>query len=276
MDLERRNNVQVSGDGPVTLVFSHGFGCDQSMWRQLAPGFSEQFRVITYDLVGAGGSDLSAYDRLKYGHLKGYAQDLLTIGGKIFHQTHWLPLMRIQGSVRGVKLDVLNGRRQRVVMMIIGVRSERDGASYHHLAFFERADRDSYEREILAARKAAELASQAKTDVEAALRQARDELQETYELARDRLIVASALSEPRIAFAQAVIEHRQSGEGMALFDGDRVRQLVANLAANSVAYGDLDHPVRVTTEITAHQLRVSVHNAGQPFQPKPGPRCLTP
>ncbi|MBA1289404.1 alpha/beta fold hydrolase [Pseudomonas japonica] len=76
MDLERRNNVQVSGDGPVTLVFSHGFGCDQSMWRQLAPGFSEQFRVITYDLVGAGGSDLSAYDRLKYGHLQGYAQDL--------------------------------------------------------------------------------------------------------------------------------------------------------------------------------------------------------
>lgn len=76
MDLERRNNVQVSGDGPVTLLFSHGFGCDQSMWRQLAPGFGEQFRVITYDLVGAGGSDLSAYDRLKYGHLQGYAQDL--------------------------------------------------------------------------------------------------------------------------------------------------------------------------------------------------------
>jgi len=76
MDLKRRNNVQVSGDGPLTLVFSHGFGCDQSMWRQLAPGFSDRFRVITYDLVGAGGSDLCAYDRAKYDSLQGYADDL--------------------------------------------------------------------------------------------------------------------------------------------------------------------------------------------------------
>lgn len=61
------------------MLFSHGFGCDQSMWRYLAPSFREKFRVITFDLVGSGGSDLTAYDRKKYGSLAGYADDVLEI-----------------------------------------------------------------------------------------------------------------------------------------------------------------------------------------------------
>lgn len=76
MDLKRRNNVFLSGQGPATLVFSHGFGCDQAMWRQLLPMFSDRFRIIAYDLVGAGGSELAAYDREKYSTLAGYASDL--------------------------------------------------------------------------------------------------------------------------------------------------------------------------------------------------------
>jgi sigma-B regulation protein RsbQ len=79
MDLQRRNNVQVRGDGPVTVVFSHGFGCDQSMWRFLTPAFEARYRVLTYDLVGSGGSDAGAYDRDRYGSLHGYADDLLEI-----------------------------------------------------------------------------------------------------------------------------------------------------------------------------------------------------
>jgi sigma-B regulation protein RsbQ len=79
MDLQRRNNVQVRGDGPVTVVFSHGFGCDQSMWRFLTPAFESRYRVLTYDLVGSGGSDASAYHRDRYGSLQGYADDLLEI-----------------------------------------------------------------------------------------------------------------------------------------------------------------------------------------------------
>jgi sigma-B regulation protein RsbQ len=79
MDTQRRNNVRVAGNGKVTMVVAHGFGCDQNMWRLLVPEFAERFRVLTFDLVGSGGSDLSAYDKAKYGSLQGYADDLLEI-----------------------------------------------------------------------------------------------------------------------------------------------------------------------------------------------------
>ncbi len=76
MDLRHRNNVNVMGNGTSTLVFSHGFGCNQAMWNDLAPAFKDRFRVVMYDLVGAGLSDLNAFDKAKYGALDGYARDL--------------------------------------------------------------------------------------------------------------------------------------------------------------------------------------------------------
>jgi sigma-B regulation protein RsbQ len=79
MSVQNRNNVQVRGKGPATLVFSHGFGCDQSMWRYLAPAFENRFRIVTFDLVGSGASDIGAYERDKYGTLHGYADDLIEI-----------------------------------------------------------------------------------------------------------------------------------------------------------------------------------------------------
>jgi len=79
MTVQVRNNVHVSGQGGATMVFSHGFGCDQTMWRFLAPAFADRFRIVTYDLVGSGRSDLSAYDPARYASLHGYADDLLEI-----------------------------------------------------------------------------------------------------------------------------------------------------------------------------------------------------
>jgi sigma-B regulation protein RsbQ len=79
MSVQLRNNVQVSGRGSPTLVFAHGFGCDQSMWRYFAPGFASRYKTILFDLVGSGKSDLSAYDYEKYGSLHGYAADLLEV-----------------------------------------------------------------------------------------------------------------------------------------------------------------------------------------------------
>lgn len=76
MDLRQRNNVRVHGDGPVTLVFAHGFGCDQNMWRLLTPSFEGRYRMVLFDHVGSGGSDLGAYDREKYDSLHGYADDV--------------------------------------------------------------------------------------------------------------------------------------------------------------------------------------------------------
>lgn len=76
---QRRNNVRVRGSGPATMVFVHGFGCDQNMWRMVAPAFEERFRVVLLDLVGNGASDLSAYDRQKYASLQGHADDVLEV-----------------------------------------------------------------------------------------------------------------------------------------------------------------------------------------------------
>jgi len=77
--IQSRNNVRISGNGSATMVFAHGFGCDQTMWRYLIPTYQERFRTICFDLVGSGGSDLTAYRREKYGTLHGYAEDLLEI-----------------------------------------------------------------------------------------------------------------------------------------------------------------------------------------------------
>jgi len=79
MSVKIRNNVHVAGQGAATMVFAHGFGCDQTMWRFLAPIFQDRFRTITYDLTGCGGSDLAAYDRARYASLHGHADDLLEI-----------------------------------------------------------------------------------------------------------------------------------------------------------------------------------------------------
>jgi sigma-B regulation protein RsbQ len=74
-----RHNVRVSGEGPRTIVFAHGFGCDQNMWRWVAPAFEQRFRVVLFDHIGAGGSDLSAFDPDRYGSLDGYADDVVAI-----------------------------------------------------------------------------------------------------------------------------------------------------------------------------------------------------
>ena len=79
MNIQQRNNIQILGDGLVTMVFAHGFGCDQSMWRFLAPVFQGRYRTVLFDLVGNGQSDLSAYDAAKYSTLHGYASDVLEI-----------------------------------------------------------------------------------------------------------------------------------------------------------------------------------------------------
>ena len=75
-----KNNVKLAGreDGQP-MVFAHGFGCDQNMWRFVAPAFEDGYRTVLFDHVGAGGSDLSAYSPARYGALQGYADDVLQI-----------------------------------------------------------------------------------------------------------------------------------------------------------------------------------------------------
>jgi sigma-B regulation protein RsbQ len=65
------------------MVFAHGFGCDQNMWRFVEPAFAQQFKTVLFDHVGAGGSDLKAYDKSKYSTLAGYADDVVDIGREL-------------------------------------------------------------------------------------------------------------------------------------------------------------------------------------------------
>ena len=74
-----RNNVKISGRGTQPILFAHGFGCDQTMWRFITPAFEEHYRIVLFDYVGSGQSDLSAYDFERYATLDGYAQDVLDI-----------------------------------------------------------------------------------------------------------------------------------------------------------------------------------------------------
>ena len=79
VSIAQRNNVRLAGQGERAMVFAHGFGCDQNMWRLVAPAFERDFRTVLFDQVGAGASDLSAYDPRRYGSLAGYAADLVGI-----------------------------------------------------------------------------------------------------------------------------------------------------------------------------------------------------
>ncbi|MBA1275417.1 PAS domain-containing sensor histidine kinase [Stutzerimonas azotifigens] len=270
-------------------------------------------------------------------------QDLLSMGGRIFHQTHWAPLMKLQGSVAEVKLDILHRDRRAVTMLINAVRHERTSGVQHEMALFAIVDRDKYERELLKARKLAEELLRQKSAAEADLQKAQAELSKAFEeaqrrasfaeqmvaivshdlknpltaikmasdmLARggrttresnvlgyitqsanraERLIadlldltlarvgrgivitpasvdlrelVGLCVDELRIAFPQAKLIHNPVQTGMARLDADRVQQLIGNLVGNSVAYGDLQRPITVTSQLENDTAFVSVHNYG--------------
>ncbi|RUS47390.1 alpha/beta fold hydrolase [Cohnella sp. AR92] len=79
INILERNNVKLVGQGDRTIVFAHGFGCDQEMWRHLVPLFERDYRIVLFDYVGSGTSQLRYYDPIKYNELTGYSQDVLEV-----------------------------------------------------------------------------------------------------------------------------------------------------------------------------------------------------
>lgn len=77
--IRERNNVTVFGEGTQVMLFAHGFGCDQNMWRYVTPAFEKEYQVVLFDYVGAGKSDKRFYNKERYASLHGYAQDVLDI-----------------------------------------------------------------------------------------------------------------------------------------------------------------------------------------------------
>ncbi|MFL1503864.1 ATP-binding protein [Pseudomonas sp. O64] len=270
-------------------------------------------------------------------------QDLLTMGGRIFHQTHLAPMLRLRGSVTEVKLDMLHHDGHKVTVLLNGNKREQADAVVYDLALFGTTDRDKYERELLNARNLAEALLQEKTATEIALQQAQAELSEAYAIAQRRAlfaeqmvaivshdlknpltairmasdflnrgerttkerqllghiaqsserahrmiadlldftqarvghgitikaaplelhaVIAHAVDELRVAFPKATLEHQAQGHGDACLDADRVQQIIGNLVANSVAYGDPLQPITITSRLGDTGCEVAVHNHG--------------
>lgn len=78
-DILKRNNVKIYGHGDKVMVFAHGYGCDQHVWIDIASSFENDYKLVAFDYVGAGESDLTAYSKERYSTLDGYAQDILEI-----------------------------------------------------------------------------------------------------------------------------------------------------------------------------------------------------
>jgi sigma-B regulation protein RsbQ len=140
-DVLRRNNVRVLGnpDGRP-MVFAHGFGCSQEMWRLLTPAFERDHRIVLYDLLGAGGSDLSAYDRGRYDSLHAHADDLV----EILRALDLTDAVLVAHSVAAM-IAVLAASRapERVGALVLVGPSPRYINDGDYVGGFERADIDA-------------------------------------------------------------------------------------------------------------------------------------
>ena len=137
-DVLIRNNVRISGHGTQPMLFAHGFGCDQNMWRFVAPAFERDYRVVLFDYVGGGGSDLASYDEGKYSSLDGYAQDVLDV----CHALDLHDVVFVGHSVSSM-IGVLAANREperfaRLVMLGPSPRYVNESPSY--VGGFERTD----------------------------------------------------------------------------------------------------------------------------------------
>jgi sigma-B regulation protein RsbQ len=138
MNALKRNNVVITGHGKRPMVFSHGFGCDQQMWRFVAPAFAESHRLVLFDHMGCGKSDLSAYDNDRHATLEGYAMDM----AEIFEQADLWDAAIVGHSV-GASIGMLaaNLSRQHVHSLVMVAPSPRylnDPPDY--VGGFERED----------------------------------------------------------------------------------------------------------------------------------------
>jgi sigma-B regulation protein RsbQ len=138
-DILVRNNVLVSGRGSQPMLFAHGFGCDQHMWRFVAPAFEDDYRVVLFDYVGAGASDLSAYDPARYASLGGYAQDVLDV----IHALDLRDVIFVGHSVSSM-IGILAANREpdRFERLVLIGPSPRYINDEGYVGGFERADID--------------------------------------------------------------------------------------------------------------------------------------
>ncbi|MET0383594.1 MAG: PAS domain-containing sensor histidine kinase [Burkholderiaceae bacterium] len=277
-------------------------------------------------------------------------QNLLTMGSRIFHQTHWAPLLEIQGSIAEVKFEMRRKDGKPVPVILNAVRRTLGGERHDDVAVFIVVDRHKYEQELVRARGVAEQLLQKNTEAQAALGDAQAQLFEesarqraaaedralfaeqmmgivshdlrnplsvvslsghvigrgplddrqrdalarirTATARADRLIadlldftqarlggglsvkrrplalhafVEDLVTELRIAYPKRALVHVSEGEGAGDADADRLSQLLGNLVANAITYGDPETEVRVTSRVLPRFFELSVRNGGEPI-----------
>ncbi|HEY4307711.1 MAG TPA: alpha/beta hydrolase [Gemmatimonadaceae bacterium] len=138
-DIVERNNVRVSGTDGQPMLFAHGFGCDQNMWRFVAPEFENTHRTVLFDYVGSGHSSRAAYSTERYSTLEGYAQDVLDV----IHALDLHDVIFVGHSVSSM-IGILAANREpsrfaRLVLIGPSPRYINDGT---YVGGFERADID--------------------------------------------------------------------------------------------------------------------------------------
>jgi len=136
-DVLARNNVRVSGRGTQPMLFAHGFGCDQNMWRFVAPAFEDDYQVVLFDYVGSGRSDLGAYDAQRYATLDGYAQDVLDVVRALDLREVTLVGHSVSGMVAVLAANAEPERFERLILIGPSPRYVNDPP---YVGGFERAD----------------------------------------------------------------------------------------------------------------------------------------
>ena len=136
-DVLARNNVKVFGRGTQPMVFAHGFGCDQNMWRLVTPAFEDDYRIVLFDYVGSGRSDLAAYDASRYSTLEGYAQDVIDVIHALDLRDVVLVAHSVSSMVAVLAANREPGRFERLVLIGPSPRYINDPP---YVGGFERAD----------------------------------------------------------------------------------------------------------------------------------------
>ena len=136
-DICVRNNVKVFGQGTQSMLFAHGFGCDQNMWRFITPAFERDYRIVLFDYVGSGKSDLSAYDPERYSELDGYTQDVREICAALDLKNVIFVGHSVSSVVGVLAANAEPERFDRLILIGPSPRYINDGA---YVGGFERAD----------------------------------------------------------------------------------------------------------------------------------------
>lgn len=129
-DVLTRNNVHVLGAGRQPIVFAHGFGCDQSIWRLITPAFAEHYQLVLFDYVGCGQSDLGAFTLERYDSLQGYAQDVLDICAALDLREAIFVGHSISGAIGALAATRAPERFARLIMIGSSARYLNDPPDY--------------------------------------------------------------------------------------------------------------------------------------------------